>query len=90
MSSVQAEASVTTTQDIPYQEASLDIWDKKYRLKSKAGDIIDQDINATYERVATALSQVEKTKKERDYWHERFLWALRRGAIPAANSDRFR
>ena len=83
MSSVQAEASVTTTQDIPYQEASLDIWDKKYRLKSKAGDIIDQDINATYERVAKALSQVEKTKKERDYWHERFLWALRRGAIPA-------
>ncbi len=83
MSSVQAEASATTTQDIPYQEASLDIWDKKYRLKSKAGDIIDQDINATYERVAKALSQVEKTKKERDYWHERFLWALRRGAIPA-------
>ena len=27
---------------IPYQEASFDIWDKKYRLTSKDGSPIDQ------------------------------------------------
>ena len=27
--------------DIPMQAVSLDIWDKKYRLKSKNGDHID-------------------------------------------------
>jgi hypothetical protein len=27
---------------IPYQEASLDIWDKKYRLTSKDGEPLDR------------------------------------------------
>ena len=27
---------------IPVQPVSLDIWDKKYRLKSKKGDFIDK------------------------------------------------
>ena len=41
MSSVQVEAINADSNDIPFQEASLDIWDKKYRLKSKNGDAID-------------------------------------------------
>ena len=32
---------------IPYQEASLDIWDKKYRLCSKDGTPIDQSMDDT-------------------------------------------
>jgi len=83
MSSVRVEASLTDSEDIPMQAASLDIWDKKYRLKSKTGDIIDQEIDDTYQRVAKALAQAEKSKKNREKWYERFLWALRRGAIPA-------
>ena len=32
---------------IPFQEASLDIWDKKYRLVSKSGDPIDKSMDDT-------------------------------------------
>ena len=67
---------------IAFQEASIDIWDKKYRLKDKAGNPVDADIDATYQRVARALADVEEEDK-RETWYERFLWALRRGAIPA-------
>jgi len=68
--------------DIKLQEASADIWDKKYRLKNKQGDPVDETIDATYRRVAKALSDVED-KGKREAWYERFLWALRNGAIPA-------
>jgi ribonucleoside-diphosphate reductase alpha chain len=33
--------------------------------------------------VARALADVETTDEKRAEWHEKFLWALRRGAIPA-------
>ncbi|MEO6927155.1 MAG: ribonucleoside-diphosphate reductase, adenosylcobalamin-dependent, partial [Rhodanobacter sp.] len=69
--------------DIPLQPASLDIWDKKYRLKAKSGEPVDVIIDDTYQRVARALSEVETTEELRGHWYERFLWALRRGAIPA-------
>ncbi len=36
----------------------------------------------TYKRVARALADVEQPAV-RDQWYERFLWALRNGAIPA-------
>ena len=68
--------------EIAMQPVSVDIWDKKYRLKSKQGENIDADIDATYSRVARALADVEVEEK-RPEWHEKFLWALRRGAIPA-------
>ena len=68
--------------EIAMQPVSVDIWDKKYRLKSKQGENIDADIDATYSRVARALADVEVQEK-RPEWHEKFLWALRRGAIPA-------
>ncbi|MCP5360366.1 MAG: adenosylcobalamin-dependent ribonucleoside-diphosphate reductase [Sinobacteraceae bacterium] len=67
---------------IPYQEASLDIWDKKYRLVSKSGQPIDQVMDDTYQRVARALADVE-AEPVREHWYERFLWAQRHGAIPA-------
>ncbi|HEX5208299.1 MAG TPA: adenosylcobalamin-dependent ribonucleoside-diphosphate reductase [Steroidobacteraceae bacterium] len=67
---------------IPFQEASLDIWDKKYRLTAKDGTPIDKTIDDTYKRVARALADVER-EEVRAHWYERFLWALRRGAIPA-------
>jgi len=81
--SVSAEALTAALPEIAFQEASLDIWDKKYRLKSKSGEIIDHDIDATYQRVARALADVEATPKAREHWFREFLWALRRGAIPA-------
>jgi ribonucleoside-diphosphate reductase alpha chain len=68
---------------IPLQPASHDIWDKKYRLKSKSGAPVDGSVDETYQRVARALAEVEATDELRQHWHERFLWALRRGAIPA-------
>ena len=68
--------------DIKLQDASSDIWDKKYRLKNKQGEPVDKNIDETYRRVARALSEVED-KGKREIWYERFLWALRNGAIPA-------
>ncbi len=67
---------------IPYQEASLDIWDKKYRLTAKDGTPLDRSMDDTYKRVARALADVEP-EGLREHWYEQFLWALRRGAIPA-------
>lgn len=67
---------------VPMQPASLDIWDKKYRLTDKQGQPIDQSIDDTYKRVAKAIAQVE-AKKDRDNWYKMFYWALKNGAIPA-------
>ncbi len=67
---------------IALQPASADIWDAKYRLKSKDGHPVDETIGATYERVARALADIE-LPEQREHWYEQFLWALHRGAIPA-------
>lgn len=69
--------------NIPFQPASIDIWDKKYRLKDKAGNPLDLEIDDTYKRVARALADIENTQEARDHWYDRFLWAMRNGAIPA-------
>ena len=69
--------------EVPYQEASMDIWDTKYRLKTREGEAVDQSLDDSYERVARALSDVEETPKLKKEWYEHFLWALRHGAIPA-------
>ncbi len=74
--------AVKKNPEILMQDASLDIWDKKYRLKDKEEQPVDADINATYARVAKALSDVED-KDKRALWSERFNWALKHGAIPA-------
>jgi ribonucleoside-diphosphate reductase alpha chain len=83
MSTVRAPAMVRDAAAIPLQPASQDIWDKKYRLKAKSGAPVDGSVDETYQRVARALSDVEATPELREHWNERFLWALRRGAIPA-------
>ena len=67
---------------IPYQEASFDIWDKKYRLTAKDGSAVDKSMDDTYKRVARALADVE-VEELREQWYDSFLWALRHGAIPA-------
>src|SRR5471030_2463520 len=67
---------------IPYQEASLDIWNQKYRLTAKDGQALDGSMDDTYKRVAHALADVER-EDLRESCYERFLWALRQGAIPA-------
>ncbi|ABM61247.1 adenosylcobalamin-dependent ribonucleoside-diphosphate reductase [Halorhodospira halophila] len=69
--------------DVPIQSASLDIWDKKYRLKTKTEEAVDSSIDETYQRVARALAEVEETEAKQEHWFERFLWALRHGAVPA-------
>jgi len=77
------EAPHTSVEDIPLQAASTDIWDKKYRLKKKNGEVIDRTIDETYQRVAKALAEVEESDAKKAEWREKFLWALRHGAIPA-------
>jgi ribonucleoside-diphosphate reductase alpha chain len=83
MSQATTSDNTGADRDIPMQPASTDIWDKKYRLKTKSGVAIDADIDGTYQRVAKALAEAEPTTELQRYWNERFLWALRRGAIPA-------
>ncbi|MFL0798395.1 MAG: adenosylcobalamin-dependent ribonucleoside-diphosphate reductase [Cellvibrionaceae bacterium] len=68
--------------DLELQPASLDIWDQKYCLKDNQENPVDTSVEATYERVAKALSEIEPAKKRKG-WHEKFRWALENGAIPA-------
>src|SRR3990167_280865 len=83
MKVVQLQTQEPVTTEISVQPASLDIWDKKYRLKSKTGEVIDADIAGTYARVARALADVEEIPEKRGEWFEKFFWALQNGAIPA-------
>ena len=69
-------------EDISLQSASVDIWDKKYRLKTKSGDALDQDIDDTYQRIAKALAETE-TPENSGMVRSVFGGALRNGAIPA-------
>ncbi|MEQ9023443.1 MAG: adenosylcobalamin-dependent ribonucleoside-diphosphate reductase, partial [Pseudomonadales bacterium] len=79
----EALKAVHLSSEVEMQSTSLDIWDKKYRLKDKAAEPVDRNIQDTYKRVARALSDVEKNQKLREHWYERFLWALNAGALPA-------
>ncbi|TAN02679.1 MAG: adenosylcobalamin-dependent ribonucleoside-diphosphate reductase [Rhodanobacteraceae bacterium] len=83
MGTARVREMARTVTEVPLQPASLDIWDKKYRLKTKQGEPVDATVDDTWSRVARALADVETTPELREKWHERFLWALRHGAIPA-------
>ncbi len=83
MGTARAQQIARVVTEVPLQPASLDIWDKKYRLKTKQGEPVDATVDDTWSRVARALADVETTPELREKWHERFLWALRHGAIPA-------
>lgn len=83
MKAVKLQTLPSANTEIPLQAASYDIWDKKYRLKTKTGEALDRDIQGTYERIAKALAEVESTPEKREEWYGKFLWALQNGAIPA-------
>ncbi len=68
--------------DFELQSTSYDTWDRKYRLKKGTGEIVDQTVEDTYKRVASALAEVE-SQRQRIHWEKRFVWALQNGAIPA-------
>jgi|TARA_B110000211_G_scaffold48718_2_gene52936 ribonucleoside-diphosphate reductase alpha chain len=63
------------------QAASLDIWDKKYRLKDKHGNNQEANVDETFLRIAKALADIEV--KDQAQWQEKFLWAMQSGAYPA-------
>lgn len=69
--------------DIPFQATSVEIWGQKYCLRKGDGTPVDDSMESTYQRVAKALSSVESGVKLQKHWYERFLWALKNGAIPA-------
>ncbi|MGZ8226694.1 MAG: adenosylcobalamin-dependent ribonucleoside-diphosphate reductase, partial [Methylococcaceae bacterium] len=79
----QLHVIANTVTEPPFQDASMDIWDKKYRLKTKDGKALDETIDETYQRVAKALSEVEQGKAKQEQHYKEFLWALRQGVIPA-------
>jgi len=83
MEAAKIQPFETAFVEIPLQPASYDIWDKKYRLKTKTGEPVDAEIRDTYIRVARALADVETTPQKREEWFDKFLWALNHGAIPA-------
>ncbi len=78
----ELKAIPSSVDDVEFQGTSLDIWENKYCLKSKKGEVIDRNMDETYKRVARALAETED-KGKREEWFEQFLWALRQGAIPA-------
>ncbi|AFV00157.2 adenosylcobalamin-dependent ribonucleoside-diphosphate reductase [Simiduia agarivorans] len=67
--------------ELALQPASVDIWDKKYRLKDGQDNPVDADVHGTWQRVAEALAAVEPKNKKQ--WQKEFFWALENGAIPA-------
>lgn len=66
---------------IELQPTSQEIWERKYQLKDSHGEPVDKSIKDTNRRVAKALAEVEQENKE--YWEEKFLWAIEKGATPA-------
>jgi len=73
--------SPTLNTNIELQAASIDIWDKKYRLKDRHGIAQESSIEDTFKRVATALAGIEI--KDQKKWREKFIWAMECGAYPA-------
>jgi ribonucleoside-diphosphate reductase alpha chain len=75
------------------QPSSQEIYEQKYQLKDKDGNLVDKTLDSTFERVAYGLSKLEPQNSSPDiinsrtpsqmYWYPEFLWALQNGAIPA-------
>lgn len=77
------KTAVIKRQEIPLQPASEDIWQRKYQLKNQQGEAVDLCVEGTFTRIARALADIETTKDKQKFWYEKFLWALKNGAIPA-------
>ena len=80
---IQPANEVNNRIDIPLQPASEDIWQRKYQLKNSLGEAVDLCVEGTFTRVARTLADIENTPEKQQYWYEKFLWALKRGAVPA-------
>ena len=65
-SKIENKTQQETDAGIALQEASVDIWEKKYRLKSREGENVDVDIDDTYKRVARALADVEESEEKKE------------------------
>lgn len=76
-----AAKAIKTSNEVPLQAPSREIWDAKYRLKDRHSRPVDRDVGASFERVAQALAAVEGAKASE--WLPQFQWALENGAIPA-------
>ena len=84
MSTVTQHTNETNDRiDIPLQPASEDIWQRKYQLKNNCGEAVDLCVEGTFTRVARALADIENTPEKQQDWYEKFLWALKQGAVPA-------
>ncbi len=77
------ELSSIKDNDVPLQPASEDIWQRKYQLKDNHGEMVDLCIEGSFTRIAHALADIEVTPEKQQHWYEKFLWALKHGAIPA-------
>ena len=80
---IQPADEVNNRIDIPLQPASEDIWQRKYQLKNTLGEAVDLCVEGTFTRVARTLADIENTPEKQQYWYEKFLWALKQGAVPA-------
>ncbi len=58
------------------QQISKEVWESKYQLKDKNGNIIENDINDTFKRVAYFLS---KNENDKELWQEKFYKILSEG-----------
>ncbi|WP_208354235.1 adenosylcobalamin-dependent ribonucleoside-diphosphate reductase [Pseudaestuariivita rosea] len=67
---------------LPLQDLSLEIWDRKYRLRDIHGEPLEDHPDETLQRVAQAVARVEQGDLQ-GKWEKEFLWILRNGAIPA-------
>lgn len=77
------QTNTINRQEIALQPASEDIWQRKYQLKNKQGEVVDLCVEGTFTRVARTLADIETTADKQKYWYEKFLWALKHGAVPA-------
>ena len=47
-----SQPELNSTNDVPMQLPSYDIWDSKYRLRDRHGEPVDLMVEDTYKRVA--------------------------------------
>ena len=67
---------------LPLQQAALQVWAAKYQRRDAHRHALEHTIADSLARVATAISHVESGRSSQREWQQKFLWALRRGAIP--------
>lgn len=72
-----------TFPNLPLQLPSQEIWSQKYQLHDPSGNPIDADLEATFDRVAEVLANVETTPAGRKRWRAAFREAMAEGAVPA-------